>query len=210
MLKKPIIADDATYTFTDYFKLNYDIEDILAHFGYSFEIKPCTLPQATREAELFAGLRERLEKSLPHLRLTSEMARREFLIAPVLQEVVLHTQTELRVEYPLEVSPQLGGTVDYYLHARHTLLVVEAKKADLQRGFTQLAVELVACDQVIDSDAGRLYGAVSTGDVWRFGLLEQATRHIIQDLNLYRVPADLHDVMKILIAIVTSDNESLI
>ncbi len=38
---------------------------------------------------------------------------------------------------------------------------------------------------------GRLYGAVTTGDVWKFGQLDRTSHHITQDLNLFRVPEDL-------------------
>ncbi len=47
-----------------------------------------------------------------------------------------------------------------------------------------------------------LQGAVSTGDIWQFGLLHREHRQISQDLNLYRVPADLEDLLRILVAII--------
>jgi hypothetical protein len=90
--------------------------------------------------------------------------------------------------------------LDYYLYADHKLLVVEAKNADLARGFTQLAVELIALNEWSDSDTPILQGAVSTGDVWQFGLLNRQDKQITQDLNLYRVPADLEELLRILVA----------
>lgn len=65
-------------------------------------------------------------------------------IAPILFDVVYHTHSRLSIEYPLNVTNQLKGTLDYYLHAGGNFLVVEAKRADLDRGFNQLAVELIA------------------------------------------------------------------
>ena len=41
---------------------------------------------------------------------------------------------------------QLKGSLDYYLYSVGKLLVIEAKNADLAKGFTQLAVELIALD----------------------------------------------------------------
>ncbi|MDB9535014.1 hypothetical protein PN451_03980 [Dolichospermum planctonicum CS-1226] len=38
----------------------------------------------------------------------------------------------------------LKGNLDYLLRSRESLLVIEAKNNDLARGFTQLAVELIA------------------------------------------------------------------
>lgn len=83
-------------------------------------------------------------------------------------------------------------------------MVIEAKNADLARGFTQLAVELIAIDQWTASNDPILYGAVSTGDIWQFGLFNRDERRIEQDLNLYRVPTDLEELFRILIAILAS------
>ena len=38
--------------FSDYFKLNYYLEDILTHFGYIFELKSITLPQSEHQLEI--------------------------------------------------------------------------------------------------------------------------------------------------------------
>lgn len=104
----------------------------------------------------------------------------------------------------MNVSQQLKGSLDYYLHAQQNLLIIEAKNADLSRGFTQLAVELIALQQWTQGEPEILYGAVSTGDVWQFGLLHQDGKKIQQDLNLYRVPADLEELFQILVGILTS------
>jgi hypothetical protein len=133
--------------------------------------------------------------------LNNETARREFLIAPILLEVVHYTHARIKVEFPLVVNEQLQGTLDYYLQAQSNLLIIEAKNADLQRGFTQLAAELVAIDQWLESEQPLLYGAVSIGNVWQFGVLDRAAKHVTQDLNLYRVPADLEELLGILVAV---------
>ncbi len=198
MSKVAIIQPDQSYTFTDYFKLNYDTEDILEYFGYTFQPQQLKLQQSNRELERLQDLMQRLQESLPYLSLTSETARREFLIAPVLMELIHYTHARLRVEYPLTVNDQLKGTLDYYLQSRNNLLVIEAKNADLQRGFTQLGVELIAIDQWSPSDSPTLCGAVS--NVWQFGVLHRQSKQILQDINLYRVPADLEDLLRILIA----------
>jgi hypothetical protein len=41
----------------------------------------------------------------------------------------------------------LRGTLDYFMPAKQSLLVVESKQPDLVRGFTQLSAELLALDQ---------------------------------------------------------------
>jgi hypothetical protein len=129
------------------------------------------------------------------------MARREFLIAPVLTDVLHYTQATLNVEYPVAVSNQLKGSLDYLLQNHQSFLVIKAKNEDLERGFVQLAIELIALDQWIESDQPILQGAISTGNIWQFGQFDRASRSITQDLNLYRVPADLADLIQILVNI---------
>jgi hypothetical protein len=87
------------------------------------------------------------------------------------------------------------------LQGVQNVVVIEAKQADLTRGFTQLAVELIALDQWTNSDAPLLYGAVTTGDVWRFGVLDRAGKRVTQDLNLFRVPEDLPTLLSSFVGI---------
>ena len=77
--------------------------------------------------------------------------------------------------------------------------MVEAKNDDLTRGFTQMAVELIAISEVEEGDL--FYGVVTIGDAWRFGRLEKTNRQIFQDISLYRIPDDLEDLMRILLRI---------
>ena len=74
------------------------------------------------------------------------------------------------------------------------MLVIEAKQADLSRGFTQLAVELIALDQWIDSELSVLYGSVTTGEDWRFAIYNRQEKQINEDLKLYRVPEELTEL----------------
>lgn len=80
------------------------------------------------------------------------MARQEFLIAPVLTDVLHYTHATLNVEYPVSVNRQLKGNLDYLLQNQQILLVIEAKNEDLERGFVQLPIELIALDEWINSD----------------------------------------------------------
>jgi hypothetical protein len=199
MPRAAIIQADQSYTFADYFKLNFAPQDILAYFGVSLQRQSLTLPRYVGPLDRLSDLKNRIEESLPRLSLTSEMARREFLIAPVLTDVLHYTQASLNVEYPVAVSNQLKGSLDYLLQSGNTFLVIEAKNEDLERGFVQLAIELIALDQWIDSDQTVLQGAISTGNIWQFGQFDRQARHVTQDLNLYRVPADLEDLLRILV-----------
>jgi hypothetical protein len=116
-----------------------------------------------------------------------------------------HPIFRVKVSYPLTISEQLRGELDYFLQLDSQLLVIEAKNADLQKGFTQLGVELLAIAQSGLTDSPVLYGAVTVGNIWQFGVLHRQEKRIVQDLNLFRVPADLDDLMATLIAIVKGE-----
>ncbi len=201
MPRSAIIQPDQSYTFSDYFKLNFAPQDILAYFNVSLQRRSLNLPRHLGTLDRLLDLKARIEESLPRLSLTSEMARREFLIAPVLTDLLHYTQARLDIEYPVAVSHQLKGSLDYLLQNNQTFLVIEAKNEDLERGFVQLAIELIALDQWIDSDQTVLYGAISTGNIWQFGHFDRRSRQVTQDLDLYRVPADLENLLQILIKI---------
>jgi hypothetical protein len=197
------LEEKASYTFADYFNMGLHTEDVLKHFGFTFEIRDLVLPSVQVSTEGTTRLQEKLLRHLPSIDLSSEISRREFLIAPVLFELFDLVQVKIRSEYMIRYNDQLKGTLDYLLQAQYALLIIEAKRDDLVRGFTQLATELIAFDGCSERTEPFLYGAISTGEIWRFGVLDRTTRHVIQDLSLYRVPSDLHELMSILVGILT-------
>jgi hypothetical protein len=78
--------------------------------------------------------------------------------------------------------------------------VIEAKQDDLTRGFTQLAVELIALSEA--ENQAQLYGAVTIGNAWMFGKLDTDKHLITQDITLYKVPDELEQLMAILVGII--------
>ena len=91
----------------------------------------------------------------------------------------------------VSVSNWLKGSLDYYIPSPSNFVVIEAKQSDLTKGFTQLAVELIALDRWVESESPILYRAVSTGEIWRFGLYDRAGHHVVEYLPLHPVPQDL-------------------
>ena len=199
MLNLSLLKEDESYTFCSYFEMPYEPEEILAQFGYRLEMGEWTWPVAPAPPQTPA-LKDRIRKLLPLVSLSSETARRELLVAPVLTEVALHCQVPLRLEYPLVVNNWLKGSLDYLLRGKNILLVVEAKKDDLTRAFVQMAVEMIALIQV--EPQAQIYGAVTIGSIWQFGQILGDQQTIRQDLTLYRVPEDLESVAGILTAMV--------
>jgi hypothetical protein len=206
--RPPILKPDESYTFRRYFELRFAPTDILRELGASLTRAALDLPIASpQQFTRLPDLRQRLEEAIARVSLTSEAARREVLIAPILLEVAHITEATLNIEYPIEVDQYLRGDLDYYLVSRHNVLVVEAKQADLTRGFTQLAVELIALNRWVESEESILYGAVTTGDIWQFGSFHRKARLVTQDLMLYRAPTDLEVLMQILVSILTRDQK---
>lgn len=201
MLHPTSIQPDKDYTFSDYFKLDYEPEDVLAYFGYEMNSESLALPKSGIPLPRLPDLGDRLQRALPHISLNNETARREFLIAPVLMDLVDLVDAKLKVSYTISVDRQLKGALDYFIQTKRSLLIIEAKDENLQRGFVQLATELIALDRWLEDEHPILYGAVSIGSVWQFSRLERQAKRITQDLNLYRAIGDLEELMRILIGI---------
>ncbi|MGH8498431.1 MAG: hypothetical protein ACRERV_06450 [Methylococcales bacterium] len=198
---KQLTLTNPSYTFEVYFRLNPFVGDLAAHFGYTFSREKYVLPHSSIVLDKIEDLIRRLEENMLHAVLNNETARREFLIAPVITEVIIHTHSQVRVEYPLIVNEMLKGSLDYLLEGKRSFLVIEAKSGDLEQDFVQLAVELIALDQWIDEPELLLFGAVSVGSVWQFGILQRQEKRVIQDINLLRVPADVENLLRIMIAV---------
>jgi type I site-specific restriction endonuclease len=140
----------------------------------------------------------------------NEQAKREAFVFPVVNAVAAVTNALIRIEQPLKISEQLQGEVDYILSVKHlqNLVIIEAKRGDLDYGFTQLAAELIAIDQWDQApavaDQPIIIGAVTMGDLWRFGMLDRQQQQIAEDIGSFRVPEDLDPILRILIQALTT------
>jgi hypothetical protein len=196
------VLTEESYTFSKYSDLPFRTADILADLGCTFDRSPIPLSLPTREGIFHLELLEAtIKRNIRRIIAVTETARREAIVAPILVEVCEAVDALLDIEYPVSVSPLLKGTLDYFIKKQNSLLVIEAKQSDLDRGFTQLAVELIAIDQWIESDSPILYGAVTTGESWRFGRYDRASKRVTQDSILYRVPEGLEGLMRVLVGI---------
>lgn len=200
-MKKPIISPEKEYTFHDYFRMRASTEDILKYFGYERQNGRIELPQTNRDLPVLENLYATIEDALLHISLENEITRREFLIAPVMAEVRRLTESKLRSEYWFEYNHQLKGSFDYFLRRERNLLVVEAKNADMSRGFTQLAVEMIALDKADETGQRMIYGAVTTGNVWQFGELDRERKVIVQDIVSYDLSQDLETLVRIFVEV---------
>jgi hypothetical protein len=200
---KLILKDDKRYTFSDYFYLANPTEEIANYFGYALATKILDWPlPADLDKTSIAALQRSFYELLPNITMDSEMAKRDFMIAPILWEAIRHAKAKINVEYPIDIDHRLSGSLDYLVRSNQQIIVIEAKKGDLDKGFNQLVAEMIALDLSEEPQPlGSLYGAVSISELWRFGILHRRERRIDRDLHTYRVPEDMEQVLAIIIGI---------
>ena len=123
----------------------------------------------------------------------TEKVRSEFLIAPILGEILERSNqpSSLFSGTDFNVDPEQGlvGFCDFILSqsAEHVdivapvITIVEAKNESIRSGLGQCIAEMVAA-QLFNEQKGQLiptiYGAVTTGSLWRFLTLEGTIAHI--------------------------------
>ncbi len=204
-MKKSLFQTDKRYSFSDYFNFSQPIEEIVAELGYQIQVQEINFPHVMNiDMSGIEQLMQLHHQLLPKITLNSETAKREFLIAPLLYQVVLQADAKLNIEYPLDINDKLNGWLDYLIRSQQELIVIEAKKGDLDRGFNQLAAEMIALDYYEDDGKpSLLYGAITIGEVWRFAVLNRATKTIRKDINLFRFPQDAKDLFAVLLGILT-------
>lgn len=139
--------------------------------------------------------------------INTEKARSELIIAPILLEVrrQLNYQIGLFSGSEFNVAPEKGlnGTCDFLISlsaerlfiSAPVITIVEAKKEDIKAGFGQCAAEMLAA-QLFNEEEGNqipiIYGAVTSGTVWRFLKLEGNI------VSIDAIEYYLSDVVKIL------------
>jgi len=73
-------------------------EDIIFEFGYDFSLEMLELPRVTLESESVQALQAELIQKLPNISLNSEIARRDFLVAPILFKLLNFTDIKIKTE----------------------------------------------------------------------------------------------------------------
>jgi hypothetical protein len=130
----------------------------------------------------------------------SEKAKSELLVSPILVELLRLTNNQIQLfsgeEFNVDKDLGLNGFCDFLL-SRSTIssiiqapimMLVEAKKGELDVGLGQCAAEMVAA-QIFNSNEDKpilvVYGCVTSGKLWQFLKLEN--KNLTIDLNEYQV-----------------------
>jgi hypothetical protein len=144
--------------------------------------------------------------------INTEKARSEMIITPVLLEVRRQFKGQISlfsgVEFNVDVETGLVGYCDYILSRSKeqltinapVILITEAKNENIKAGLGQCIAGMVAAQrfnqqegQAIDA----IYGAITTGEIWKFLKLEHDIVSI--DLTDYYISPDLNKILGILI-----------
>lgn len=147
--------------------------------------------------------------------ISTEKARSEFIIAPILMEV--RRQFEPRIslfsgtEFRVDRSRKLTGVCDFLISLSPLQIairvpvvsVVEVKNEDTKAGFAQCIAEMVAADRFNKREGETLptiYGAVTTGVLWKFITLTDDIVSI--DREEFSVYHDAERIVGILVGMV--------
>lgn len=150
-------------------------------------------------------LQETLKYSLKLALLSSsEKARSEFIIAPILIELERRNQENLSIfsGENLDVDGEKGlrGECDFILAKGSASLtmqtpiisLVEAKKSDIKAGLGQCIAQMLGAqrfNQIEENEIPVIYGCVTTGEDWQFLSLEglqvsvDAQRYYVNELG---------------------------
>ena len=147
-------------------------------------------------------LKEALRLGLPLiLARGSEKARSELLIAPILLEASRHLSHQVSLfsgeDFTVDAARGLNGICDFLISRssqqleieQPVIVIVEAKKVDLNSGLGQCLAEMVAAQQFNQSETQTIYGCVTTGTAWKFLQLQGMIANI--DVTEYSIsPVD--------------------
>lgn len=165
--------------------------------------------------EASAHLRETLTENVPlAVSNNTEKARSELIIAPILVELrKLHRHSVSLfsgVELTVDRERDLNGFCDFIisrspeqLYLRSPLVVlVEAKNENIMSGMGQCMAEMIAArifNEQEGAAAGKIYGVITSGNLWKFLKLEGEVMQI--DLDDYGIK-ELNSILGILSAMV--------
>ena len=166
---------------------NFTSRDLKEKFGIIQEIKSDVLTNISprKVSDLLKDSLQRHTKMA--LSQGLEKARSEFIIAPILAELYDQAQNELSLfsGWELNVDVELGliGRCDFLISRSNNqiylespiVVAVEAKQDDFRQGINQCIAEMIAARIFNERDGTgieKIFGCVTTGDVWRFLILD--------------------------------------
>jgi hypothetical protein len=199
---------------------SFTLDDVEEKFGLDFqassfipELKP--IPPSE-------WLKETLLMTLPLAKIAgSEKARSEFIIAPILVELIKLTNNEISVfsgeDFTVDRELGLNGICDFIISrssnqikvSAPVIALVEAKKGVLKDGWGQCIAEMVAANKFNEhrkKSIEYMYGIVTSGNSWQFLRMKEKT--VIIDPDEYTI-ASIEKLLAILNWMVSDKNTEI-
>lgn len=146
-------------------------------------------------------LKETLLMTLPLAKIAgSEKARSEFIIAPILVELIKLTNNEISIfsgeDFTVDRELGLNGICDFIISrssnqikvSAPVIALVEAKKGVLKDGWGQCIAEMLAANKFNEhrkKSIEYMYGIVTSGNSWQFLRMKEQT--VIIDPDEYTI-----------------------
>lgn len=157
-------------------------------------------------------LQETLLYNLPlALAINTEKSRSEMIISPILIELKKFFTQPISlfsgVDFTVDATRGLNGTCDFLISRSPEQLfinapvitIVEAKKEDINAGLGQCVAEMLAArlfNEREENQIDQIYGAVTTGDRWKFLKLKEQIIEI--DLGEHFLSNNVNKILGIL------------
>ena len=172
------------------------------------------------DRELSQHLAETLKENLPlALAINSEKARSEMIIAPLLIELrkITHHAISLfsGLEFNVDARQGLNGVCDFMISCSREqlfisaplLVIIEAKNENIKGGIPQCLAAMIAArffNAQYGNDLPTLYGAVTTGEIWKFLQLKADTAYIDADVYYAIQPEKILGILLNMVASTTA------
>lgn len=192
---------------------DFTFDSLLAEFNLSVVQAPLFTPPPHVEPPPW--LLDTLQKGRS-IAFYSEKSRSEFIVAPVLLtcQEMLRSACCLYSGIRLDVDPEKGlkGECDFILAKAPPapalraplMVIVEAKKNDIEEGLAQCAAQMVAArlfNEQHKEPVAAMYGCVTTGEAWQF--LRLRGQELVVDADRYYITA-VSAVLGILVTVMKS------
>ena len=190
---------------------DFDLKKVRHAFGLQIAEQPdlfANVPLVPPSAMLADTLAETAHLAMA---IHTEKARSEMLITPVLLDLWRQAQAQMSLfsgtEFTVDEARGLTGYCDYILSRSKeqltinapVVMIVEAKNENIKGGLGQCVAEMIAA-QLFNEREGHaidtIYGAVTTGEIWKFLQLVGAVASI--DLSDYYLVRDVPKILGIL------------
>jgi hypothetical protein len=189
---------------------DFTFESLLAAFD--IRVSQAPLFAQVPRIEPITWLSDTLQKGRS-IAFYSEKSRSEFIVAPVLLtcQEMLKQECCLYSGIRLDVDPEKGlkGECDFILAKTPPspalraplMIIVEAKKNDIEEGLAQCAAQMVAArlfNEQHKEAVAEVFGCVTTGEAWQFMKLKD--RELLVDAARYYI-SEVSAILGILVAV---------